>query len=293
MTTTCSQTPSGLARSAQHEIVRILEHCQIARDTWRIRLECPVIAQRSVPGQFFMLRGPGRNDPLLGRPFALYDTVLDDNGEPIGIDIVYLVVGKMTRVMRDWRGGDPIEIWGPLGNGFPAPETGRLIFVAGGIGQTPFLATGREALGKRRYGTPKRKITAPPELTMCYGARSAEYLAGLDDFSTAGIPVQVATDDGSAGIKGFVTSLLEAELQRDAPAPWVFSCGPEPMLIAVQKLLAKYETPGWLSLETPMACGFGACFSCVTKVRDEQTEWDYKRVCVEGPIFPAADLILH
>lgn len=292
--TTCHHQPPGLAKSALHEIVSILEHVQIARDTWRIRLACPEIARRSVPGQFFMLRGPGLTDPLLGRPFALYDTVLDEAGEPIGIDIVYLVVGKMTRVMREWQAGDKIEVWGPLGNGFPVPETDRLILVAGGIGQTPFLATGREALGKRSYGTTgNRNVSAVSELTMCYGARSVEYLAGLDDFKAAGVNVRIATDDGSAGIQGFVTTLLEEELQRTGPEPWVYCCGPEPMLIAVQKLLGKYQVPGWLSLETPMACGFGACFSCVTKVRDGESDWDYKRVCVEGPIFPAADLILH
>ena len=291
--TTCQHQPPGLARSALHEVVPILEHVQIARDTWRIRLACPEIARRSLPGQFFMLRGPGLTDPLLGRPFALYDTVLDAAGEPIGIDIVYLVIGKMTRVMREWQAGDTIEIWGPLGNGFPVPEVDRLILVAGGIGQTPFLATGREALGKRTYGTAgSRNVAGVSELTMCYGARSAEYLAGLDDFAAAGINVRIATDDGSAGLKGFVTTLLEEELQKSGSVPWVYCCGPEPMLIAVQKLLGKYQVPGWLSLETPMACGFGACFSCVTKVRDGESGWDYKRVCVEGPIFSASDLIL-
>ncbi|MCA9094227.1 MAG: dihydroorotate dehydrogenase electron transfer subunit [Planctomycetaceae bacterium] len=290
----CHHQPPGLARDALHEIVTILEHELIARDTWRIRLAAPEIARRAQPGQFFMLRGPGLTDPLLGRPFALYDTILDESGTPVAIDIVYLVVGKMTHLMRNWQSGDRVEIWGPLGNGFPVPETKRLIFVAGGIGQTPFLATGREALGKRTYGGPNRPTVSPvSQLTMCYGARSSEYLAGLDDFAAADIDVRVATDDGSAGTKGFVTSLLEAELQQPGPQPWVFSCGPELMLIAVQKLIAKYQVPGWLSLETPMACGFGACFSCVTKVRDGDADFDYKRVCVEGPIFPAADLILH
>jgi len=290
----CHLEPAGLARSALHEIVPILEHERIARDTWRIRLACPEIARRSQPGQFFMVRGPGLSDPLLGRPFALYDTVVDATGDPIGIDIVYLVVGKMTHLMREWQPGELVELWGPLGNGFPIPETERLIFVAGGIGQTPFLAAGREALGKRSYGGSQRGNFLPvSELTMCYGARSAEYLAGLDDFTAAGINVRIATDDGSAGTKGFVTSLLEEELQKGGPTPWVFCCGPEPMLIAVQKLIGKYGVPGWLSLETPMACGFGVCFSCVTKVREGESDWDYKRVCVEGPIFPAADLILH
>src|SRR4029079_15370081 len=105
-----------------------------------------------VPGQFFMIRAPELTDPLLGRPFALYDTWLDDSRRPPGIDIVYLVVGKMTALMSGWTAGVRVEIWGPLGNGFPFPNAQRLLLVAGGIGNPPFPAVAREALGLRKYG---------------------------------------------------------------------------------------------------------------------------------------------
>src|SRR5438874_7636453 len=101
----------------------VLDHRQMARDTFLVRLACPAIARAIRPGQFVMLRLPQALDPLLGRPFALYDTVLNDAGEPIGIDIVYLVVGKMTKLLPQTRVGDSLDVWGPLGNGFPPPQT--------------------------------------------------------------------------------------------------------------------------------------------------------------------------
>src|SRR5262245_3985402 len=131
----------------------VLEHLQLARNTYRIRLSCPAIARAIRPGQFVMLRLPQALDPLLGRPFALYDTVLNGAGEPDAIDIVYLVVGKMTSLLPQTRVGESLDVWGPLGNGFPPPRTGgHVALVAGGIGQTPFLAHIRELLGTRGYG---------------------------------------------------------------------------------------------------------------------------------------------
>lgn len=271
--------------------VRVSEHAQLARSTYRLHLECPEIARRIVPGQFVMLRLAGGDDPLLGRPFALYDTVLDDAGEPFAIDVVYLVVGKMTGRLTRIAVGDALEIWGPLGNGFPVRSVKHLIMVAGGIGQTPFAALGREFLGGRAYGEPRRHGAHAERVTLCYGARSKEYLAGIADFEKRGIEVRVSTDDGSAGEKGFVTSLLERMLDDPGAAPvaetHLACCGPEPMMAAVAKLAERRGLSCEVSLETPMACGLGICFSCVTRVRDDSGDWDYRRTCVEGPVFDA------
>src|SRR5437588_33507 len=126
---------------------------RLARDTYCIRLHAPEVAAAIRPGQFVMLRLPGTDDPLLGRPFALYDTVLDTRGMPTGLDVVYLVVGKMTGLLADVKPDEPIEVWGPLGNGFPdLSGSEHVVCVAGGIGQTPFLAYARELLGTRGYG---------------------------------------------------------------------------------------------------------------------------------------------
>src|SRR6478752_6951445 len=97
---------------------RVTEHVRLADRTSRIRLDCPDVAAAIRPGQFVMLRLPNTSDPLLGRPFALYDTVLDDAGKPVGFDVVYLVVGKMTGRLAEVAAGETVEVWGPLGRPF-------------------------------------------------------------------------------------------------------------------------------------------------------------------------------
>jgi dihydroorotate dehydrogenase electron transfer subunit len=263
----------------------VTENVLLARQTYRIRLHSPELARAICPGQFLMLRLPGTTDPLLGRPFALYDTVLDAQGQAAALDVVYLVVGKLTGLLAQQRPGDRVEVWGPLGNGFPE-LSGRdqVSLVAGGIGQTPFLAYVRELLGQRGYGgKPARR--AVQRVALYYGVRTAELAAGVEDFRSAGAVVHLASDDGSLGFRGFVTQLLE---KHEAPQHLV-GCGPEPMLKALAGLAQRWGVPCHLSLETPMACGIGVCFSCVTKVRTADG-WDYRRVCVEGPVFDAACL---
>lgn len=278
---------------ARQQIARVERVWPMARNTWGVRLRCPELASMITPGQFFMVRPEGGSDPLLGRPFALYDIWLDDHGQPAGVDFGFVVVGKLTRLMAGWQAGTSVVVWGPLGNGFPVSTARRLLCVAGGIGQTPFLAVAREALDLRTYGEFSRHVDRRPErVSLCYGVRSQEYAAGLDDFALPGLDVQVATDDGSMGHHGLVTELLQQQLMDETDGIHVYCCGPEPMMKAVGDICIAADVPCWLSLETPMACGFGACFSCVTKVRISEDEWDYRRTCVEGPVFPAEQLIL-
>ncbi|HEV3136499.1 MAG TPA: dihydroorotate dehydrogenase electron transfer subunit [Pirellulales bacterium] len=276
------------ADRACHERVTVLENVRIARDTFRVRIHCPRIARSIAPGQFVMLRLADTNDPLLGRPLALYDTVLaeGERGAAVGIDIVYLVVGAMTGRLAKFAPGQALDVWGPLGNGFVAGNAEPLVMVAGGIGQTPFLALAREALGQRQYGEPPRIVPRAPRVTLCYGARTKDYLAGVDDFGRLGVEVRVSTDDGSAGHHGLVTDLVEQAI-ADSPGGRVVCCGPEPMMAAVAKITRGGGIRCQVSLETPMACGVGICFSCVARVRDAEGSWDYRRTCVEGPVFDA------
>jgi dihydroorotate dehydrogenase electron transfer subunit len=286
------------ADHACHTTATIAENVRLARDTYRVRFECPELAARVVPGQFLMLRLNGENDPLLGRPLALYDTVVDATGRPIGVDVVYLVVGKMTSRLSRLAPGAKLDVWGPLGNGFvcdvtPHGPTEHLIMVAGGIGQTPFMALGRESLGLRSYGSPPRKVAPARKVTLCYGARNHEYLAGVEDFRALGLDVRVSTDDGSAGRRGFVTDLLREVLDESSAtaARRIVCCGPEKMMEAVAHLAHERGVLCQVSLETPMACGIGICFSCVVKVRDGEDSWDYRRTCVEGPVFDAEQIV--
>jgi dihydroorotate dehydrogenase electron transfer subunit len=287
-----------MTRPFFHGRVRVFANRLLARDTFLVRLDAQVLATAIRPGQFLMLRLPNGTDPLLGRPFALYDTVLDESGRPVALDVVYLVVGKMTSRLAQVQAGEFIEVWGPLGNGFPEPTgatsaaTDRQVetlphvgLVAGGIGQTPFLAHIRELLGERGYGgTPAQRRAR--SVSLFYGVRTAELAAGVEDFRRAGAEVHLASNDGSLGFHGLVPQVLEQ--QQPFPAH-LFGCGPEPMLRALAELARRRAVPCHLSLETPMACGIGICFSCVASVRTE-AGWDYKRVCVDGPVFDAACL---
>jgi dihydroorotate dehydrogenase electron transfer subunit len=276
------------ADAATQQTVEIVDNVPLARQTYRLRFRCPLMAQRITPGQFLMLRLHEYDDPLIGRPLALYDTVALDGERVDAVDVVYLVAGKLTTRLQHLVLGQRLDVWGPLGNGFPAPSTDHLIMVAGGIGQTPFVAVAKEALGLQTYGDPPRRASRVGRVTLCYGARSAEYLAGIDDFRAAGVEVRVSTDDGSAGRRGLVTDVLAEVLDETAGQERrVICCGPEAMMKAVSVLTRRHAVPTQVSLETPMACGIGICFSCVATVLDDQGQPDYRRTCVEGPVFDA------
>jgi len=280
---------AGYADRAVFVRASVLENTRIARDTFRLRFDAAEIARRIVPGQFIMLRLAGCDDPLLGRPLALYDTVLSPAGEPVAIDVVYLVLGKLTSRLAMVVPGQQLEVWGPLGNGFSQPAAEHLVMVAGGIGQTPFLALAQEALGRRTYGGSARQVPPVGRVTLCYGARTKDYLAGLDDFARIGVDVRISTDDGTAGHAGRVTDLL-ADVLKDSAGCRIACCGPERMMAAVAQMAGEHGVPCQVSLETPMACGIGICFSCVAKVREPAGGWDYRRTCVEGPVFQAGQI---
>ena len=289
--TSLAATLPGLNSSSQFLTATITEQVELARDTYRMRLNCPEIAANITPGQFFMIRSPGRNDPLLGRPFALYDVIKNEADEKTELDFGYAVIGKMTGLLSTLKPGDTLEIWGPLGNGFPQPTAGRLTCVAGGIGYTPFVAVAREALGLSTYGsrTPDEKASYA---SLLYGTRSIDYCADFSDLNFSNFDYKIATDDGSEGHHGFVTELLMQQIDSPERPDNVFCCGPVPMMKAVAGICKTASIPCWVSLETPMACGFGACFSCVTRVQLPDGTWDYRRTCVEGPVFPAEEVLL-
>ena len=272
------------ADNADQVCVRILANDRLAKDTYRVRLDAPQLAHCALPGQFFMLRIAGGNDPLIGRALALF-------GRDGGLELVYLAKGKFTTRLARMSPGELIDVIGPLGNGFSNTSVDHLIMVAGGIGQTPFLALAQEALGQQSFGQPPRSNGYARRVSFCYGVRSADYLAALDLFEQAGVKVHIATEDGSIGAPQRVTGPLEKLLlEEEGQKPRVVVCGPEPMMEAVSKLCLKYDVPCEVSLETPMACGIGICFTCVAKIGCDH-DWDYKRTCVEGPIFDAKDVV--
>ena len=277
--------------TAVHSATIDAPQAELAEGTYLLTLRCPAAARSIRPGQFVMFRDEANSDPLLGRPFALYDV----SGETF--TIAYHVIGKQTQLMTDWQVGQTVRLWGPLGNGFPSEHSGQtLLFVGGGIGYSPFPAVARDALGLSGYagGAPKRRFQ---RATLIQGARTAALMTREDYAETelaAGLHVERCTDDGSSDRPGRVTDLLDEHLAASDQPDVVFTCGPVGMMKAVAERCQTAGVVCYLSLETPMACGYGACFSCVVPVKDESAPegWDYRRSCVEGPVFDAAAMDL-
>ncbi|MFY7874247.1 MAG: dihydroorotate dehydrogenase electron transfer subunit [Pirellula sp.] len=270
---------------------RIEKHRPIAKDTWQLTFAAPNLASRAVPGQFFMVRIAGQNDPLIGRALAMYDMHRDAAGQPHSVSVVYTVKGKFTQALARRNAGDRVEVWGPLGNGFSTEPIDHLILVAGGVGQTPMLTLASAALGLAAYGEKQVSTPFAKKVTLCYGARTREYLAGLDDFERVCSEVRIATDDGSLGHHGRVTDILKEVLSDFHSKCRIACCGPEPMMEAVSEVANSFGVQCEVSLETPMACGIGICFTCVAKVKQEDGQWDYQRTCVEGPVFDAEKIV--
>lgn len=281
--------------AAIQERVAVVAHRPVAERTWRIRIESPAMAAAATPGQFAMVRLPGRSDPLLARPLAVYDVFPGPDGDRRYVDFIYLVQGRFTTALAGLPAGEELLVWGPLGNGFDSPAADHLLLVAGGIGQTALLTLARERSGQARYGLSTRAVPLATRITFCWGARTAASFADSDDFRAAGCDVHLATLDGSAGRRGTVVDLLDdlAASGRFATdtSLHVASCGPEPMLAAVARWANQRGVGCDVSLETPMACGVGICFTCVVPVRDDSGSWDYCRTCVEGPVFDSRRIV--
>ena len=272
-----------------HQLTSAIERNEeIAEATFLVRVAVPEIARDVGPGHFVMIRMAGTDAPLIGRALAVFDVINDDAGNPYWIDLVYLKKGTLTSVLAASPVGTEVTLWGPLGNGFANRSCDRLIMAAGGIGQTPMLLMGREALGTQSFGCPARESGWSKNVEIIYGARRSSLHAGVSDFEAAGFDVTLCTDDGSAGVQRLVPDVL-AERLAQLPAGEsvrVVTCGPEIMMQKVAEACEAASVDCQVSMETPMACGIGICFSCVAQVRQEgPEEWDYKRTCVEGPIF--------
>ena len=257
--------------------VKLASNKRISQTYYRIGFECREIAEEARPGQFLMVRvlEPAW-EHMLSRPFSFCDVSGDR------IELLFNVVGKGTRSLAETKMGAVLEVIGPLGNGFSIVNVKEAILVGGGMGiaPLPFLAS---ELRKSKNAT---------KMTVLLGARTASSLCLQETFAELGADVRVSTDDGSNGHKGLVTELLEEWLKMSSDSqPVVYACGPEPMLRTVADIARKRGVWCELSVEERMACGVGACMSCACKTRDDNGRVHYKRVCTEGPVFHATELL--
>jgi dihydroorotate dehydrogenase electron transfer subunit len=261
----------------------VIENRRLSADYNVLSLAAPEIAAVAQPGQFVMIRTSGGNDPLLRRPFSIFEILRDGDGAPIGLSIFNKRVGAGTTLLSRVATGATLLTLGPLGRPFePVDPPAEGWMVAGGVGLAPFV-TLAEALAAR--GTPA---------TLFYGARRADELHCVDLFHAMGVTVVLATEDGSAGVTGRITVPLEAALaSRPLGNPVkLFVCGPTPMMRACARLAAAHGRACDVSLEQVMGCGLGGCYSCVVPARGVQGGAPHHtRTCIDGPVFDARRIV--
>jgi dihydroorotate dehydrogenase electron transfer subunit len=238
-----------------------------------LELEAGEILDSARPGQFVHIRVPGLAQASLRRPFSIF-------GVRDGLlKILYKTVGRGTEEMSRLKAGDEVQMIGPLGNGFPLEPQGVPLLVAGGYGVAPlcFLASRLREKG-----------------VLLVGGRTAVDVLACELFEQMGWAVRVATQDGSLGEKGLVTAPLDRELlllKEHGQTAELYACGPDGMLKAVGERALSFGCRGWLSLDKHMVCGVGACLACVQSLkRPDGSTW-IGRVCHDGPIFEAREII--
>lgn len=267
---------------ASEASAEVISNTRLSDDYNVLALAAPEIAAAALPGQFVMVKAATGNDPLLRRPFSVFEVLRDHAGTPLGISLLSKRIGVSTRLLFDARAGQRVACLGPLGRPFSLVEPGTDAWmVAGGVGLAPF-ATLAEALTARGVRT-----------TLFYGARSAAELFYLDFFRARGVSIVLTTEDGSLGERGRIIAPLDRRLaDRDEASPvMLYACGPEGMLAATAKTAARYNRPCQVSVERIMGCGMGGCYSCVVPMRDEHGGAHHVRSCIAGPVL-AADRIV-
>ena len=267
-----------------NEQVSLLSNVNVGPKIWLMRLEAPALASVLLPGQFVHMKIPGMDDHILRRPFSIYAW----NREEGWIDILYQVVGYGSNHMTTLdpstlSANAPIELIGPIGKRWtstnPDLAIRKALLVGGGVGAPPLfmLASEMKAAGI--------------EVDVVLGAATKDALVCKDRFEEMlGFEPACATDDGTYGRAGFCTSLvvekLDAATDAGCPYDYVATCGPTPLMKIVADAAAAHDAYCEVSMEKRMACGVGACLSCVV-----DTDEGKQRACVDGPIFAATKVV--
>jgi dihydroorotate dehydrogenase electron transfer subunit len=260
----------------------VIENRPLSADYNVLALAAPSIAEVAAPGQFVMLKAGRGHDPLLRRPFSIFEVVRDGRGAATGFSILNKRIGASTRMLYSASRGQRVDCLGPLGRAFTVVDRQTAGWmVAGGVGLAPFL-TLAEALRARDVST-----------VLFYGARSGAELFYLDAFGRLGVELVLTTEDGTAGEPGRIVAPLDRRLRerpRDA-AVMVYACGPEGMLAAAARTAQKYNRPCQVSVERIMACGLGGCYSCVVPMRTNGGARHHVRSCIAGPVLPGDQIV--
>ena len=249
----------------KQRLFEIKSNEQIAKNVYRMQLAGDTTG--ILPGQFVNIRVAGQ---FLRRPISVCN-ITEARGERLEargvLTIIYKVVGVGTEAMSQLPVGTQLDVLTVLGNGYNLSNAGDApLLVGGGVGVPPMYMLARQL---REMGK---------EVKVILGFNTVDEVFYEEEFRALGCDVTVTTVDGSHGVKGFVTNAM------DGQQSYYYTCGPLPMIKA---LLQTLGTHGEVSMEERMGCGFGACMGCTI-----QTSIGPKRVCKEGPVFPAEILQL-
>jgi dihydroorotate dehydrogenase electron transfer subunit len=314
---------------------KIFFHRKTKGDYFCMRLLCPEVARSARPGQFFMLRVNELRDPFLRRPFS-FSRIFpprEKKNRPEhegAVEIYYQVIGRGTLLMTHLPEGQRVDLLGPLGNGFRRVEGAScVILVGGGIGMAPLLSWAEELKGRRQKGRANREPDEGPNVRVLIGAGTRDRILGLPELRRMGLEPQVATEDGTLGIRGMATDLLEQELlTQERTSAAIYACGPPPMLAKAAQIADQFDLPCQVLVESRMACGVGACLGCTVKMKErkppdpdggfaeapfpapggecgeesgqgreeigliaEAPAFRYARACKEGPVFDGRDIL--
>ncbi len=238
----------------------------IAKGMYDFTVLCPEVVKEAQAGQFVQIAAEGF---FLRRPISICD-IDKDKGT---LRLVFEVRGKGTDKISELNIGSNIDMIAPLGKGFKFLEGKKAICIGGGIGTPPMLGIAK------LYGKNAKAIS---------GFRNAGIAILQEDFKAAGCETILCTDDGSAGMKGFVTDALKAEIAKEKP-DIIYACGPMVMLKGVASIAQENGIECQVSLEQRMACGVGACLVCVCRTVKDGKEI-FSHVCKDGPVFDSEEV---
>lgn len=257
----------------KNELCQVVSQREIAEAVFELTLTGELVHEMNSPGQFVHLKVADGLDPLLRRPISIANI----DKEKKEFTMIYRKDGKGTAILAQKQTGEKVDVLGPLGNGFPVAEATlgeTALLVGGGIGVPPL------------YELSQQLVAKGVKVIHVLGFQTESVAFYEEKFAELG-ETYIATVDGTMGTKGFVTDVInEQQLSFDI----VYSCGPTPMLKALETAFPEKKV--FLSLEERMGCGIGACFACVCHTADDPTGFSYKKVCSDGPVFRAGEVLL-
>lgn len=256
----------------------VLSNKAIIPSVMKMVLRAPEIASQSRPGQFVNVRCGETFDPLLRRPISVYGVGPGDK-EPTTIELVYKIVGRGTERLARTPAGSFIEVLGPLGRGFEIRQADEQILIAGGIGVASLMYLATEIVREVRLKRLNSRILA------LIGGHTAEELVCVEEIGGLGPEVNLRTWITRVGLR----KCLDEVVGETGASRAIYACGPNSMLKSVAGLALEKGIPCQVSLEAHMACGVGACQSCICHMVKGEGH-TYGLVCRDGPVFDAGEV---